>query len=209
MKKWLKNNWLPLISILLGVTAINLSIIRVETLTLSDSWLAWAIGISVTIISIGVVIVLGYQIYNSTTLDKRMKEMFDERTNKVKEDLSISFVRSSTATLYQATGVGIKVDYAIKNFSGMIGTLNTMLGYALALNEAETLSDIAKLIVNSWELATREESYDKQLDHSFLVLAKAVLNRLYASDAQAPRLFEMINQIQSGQSNTTQNPKQE
>lgn len=206
MNTWIKKNWntcLSIIAILLSIYAV----FRTEPVTLSDSWLAWAIGISVTMISIGVVIVLGYQIYNSTTLDKRMKEMFDERTNKVKEDLSISFVRSSTATLYQATGVGIKVDYAIKNYPGMIGTLNTMLGYAVSLNEAETLSDIAKLIFNSWELATRDKSYDKQLDQSFLVLAKAVLTRLSASDVQVPRLYEMIDQIQSGQSNTTQSRK--
>lgn len=206
MNTWIKKNWntcLSIIAILLSIYAV----FRTEPVTLSDSWLAWAIGISVTMISIGVVIVLGYQIYNSTTLDKRMKEMFDERTNKVKEDLSISFVRSSTATLYQATGVGIKVDYAIKNYPGMIGTLNTMLEYAVSLNEAETLSDIAKLIFNSWELATRDKSYDKQLDQSFLVLAKAVLTRLSASDVQVPRLYEMIDQIQSGQSNTTQSRK--
>ena len=60
-----------------------------------------------------------------------MKEMFEERTNKVKEDLTISAARASRATLYQATGIGIKVDYATKDFSGMIRTLKTMLEYAI------------------------------------------------------------------------------
>ena len=71
-------------AIICSVTAL----IRCEPITFTDSWLSWAIGISVTLTSIGVVVILGYQIYNSVTLDKRMKEMFDERTNKVKEDLA-------------------------------------------------------------------------------------------------------------------------
>ncbi|KAB4459611.1 hypothetical protein GAN98_19585 [Bacteroides thetaiotaomicron] len=136
-----------------------------------------------------------------------MKEMFDERTNKVKEDLSISAARASAATLYQATGIGIKVDYATKDFSGMIRTLKTMLEYAINLNDAETLSDIARLIVNSWELINREKSHDKRVDSTLLGIALEVLPRLSASDVQVPRLFEMINQIQSDKSNTPQSQK--
>ena len=71
----------------------------------------------------------------------------------------------------------------------------------------EKLSDIAKLIVNSWELIDREKSHDKQLEPSFLELSQVVLTRLSASDVQVPRLFEMINQIQSEKSNTTQSQK--
>ena len=71
----------------------------------------------------------------------------------------------------------------------------------------EKLSDIAKLIVNSWELIDREKSHDKQLERSFLELSQVVLTRLSASDVQVPRLFEMINQIQSEKSNTTKSQK--
>lgn len=181
--------------------------IRCEPITFTDSFLSWAIGISATLTSIGVVAILGYQIYNSVTLDKRMKEMFDERTNKVKEDLAISAARASDATLYQATSIGIKVDYATKDFSGMIRTLKTMLEYAINLNEADTLSDIARLIVNSWELVNREKSHDKQLERSFLELSYVALTRLSASDVQVPRLLEMINQIESEKSNIVQSQK--
>ena len=121
MKNQIKSywsNWLSIAAIICSVTAL----IRCEPFAFTDSCLSWVIGISIALTSIGVVIVLGYQIYNSATLDKRMKEMFDERTNKVKEDLSISAARASAATLYQATGIGIKVDYATKDFSGMIRT---------------------------------------------------------------------------------------
>ena len=182
MNKQIKKERLSIIAIILSIGSIIYAHFRVETLTLSDSWLAWAIGVSVTIMSIGVVIVLGYQIYNSATLDKRMKEMFDERTNKVKEDLSISAAKASVATLYQATGIGLKVDYATKDFPSMIRTLNTMSEYAISLNEAETLSDIARLIVNCWELVDREKSHDKHMDNSFLNLALGVQSRLSASD---------------------------
>ena len=205
MKNRIKSYWsncLSIAAIICSVTAL----IRCEPITFTDSWLSWAIGISVTLTSIGVVVILGYQIYNSVTLDKRMKEMFDERTNKVKEDLSISAARAS-ATLYQATGIGIKVDYATKDFSGMIRTLKTMLEYAINLNDAETLSDIARLIVNSWELINREKSHDKRVDSTLLGIALEVLPRLSASDVQVPRLFEMINQIQSDKSNTPQSQK--
>ena len=198
MKNWIKSYWNNCLSI---------AAIICEPFAFTDSCLSWVIGISIALTSIGVVIVLGYQIYNSATLDKRMKEMFDERTNKVKEDLSISAARASAATLYQATGIGIKVDYATKDFSGMIRTLKTMLEYAINLNDAETLSDIARLIVNSWELINREKSHDKRVDSTLLGIALEVLPRLSASDVQVPRLFEMINQIQSEKSNTPQSQK--
>ena len=206
MKNQIKSywsNWLSIAAIICSGTAL----IRCEPFAFTDSCLSWVIGISIALTSIGVVIVLGYQIYNSATLDKRMKEMFDERTNKVKEDLSISAARASAATLYQATGIGIKVDYATKDFSGMIRTLKTMLEYAINLNDTETLSDIARLIVNSWELINREKSHDKRVDSTLLGIALEVLPRLSASDVQVPRLFEMINQIQSEKSNTPQSQK--
>ena len=141
MKKRIKSYWSNCLSIAAIICSV-ISLIRCEPFAFTDSCLSWVIGISIALTSIGVVIVLGYQIYNSATLDKRMKEMFDERTNKVKEDLSISAARASAATLYQATGIGIKVDYVTKDFSGMIRTLKTMLEYAINLNDAETLSAI-------------------------------------------------------------------
>ena len=204
MNKQIKKDRLSIIAIILSIGSIIYAHFRVETLTLSDSWLAWAIGVSVTIMSIGVVIVLGYQIYNSATLDKRMKEMFDERTNKVKEDLSISAAKASVATLYQATGIGLKVDYATKDFSSMIRTLNTMSEYAISLNEEETLSDIARLIVNCWEFVDRGKPHDKHMDNSFLKLALGIQSRISASDIQAPRLLYMIHEIQSDKPNASQ-----
>ena len=206
MKNQIKSYWSNLFSIAAIICSVT-ALIRCEPFAFTDSCLSWVIGISIALTSIGVVIVLGYQIYNSATLDKRMKEMFDERTNKVKEDLSISAARASAATLYQATGIGIKVDYATKDFSGMIRTLKTMLEYAINLNDTETLSDIARLIVNSWELINREKSHDKRVDSTLLGIALEVLPRLSASDVQVPRLFEMINQIQSEKSNTPQSQK--
>lgn len=206
MKKRIKSYWSNCLSIAAIICSV-ISLIRCEPFAFTDSCLSWVIGISIALTSIGVVIILGYQIYNSATLDKRMKEMFDERTNKVKEDLSISAARASAATLYQATGIGIKVDYVTKDFSGMIRTLKTMLEYAINLNDAETLSDIARLIVNSWELINREKSHDKRVDSTLLGIALEVLPRLSASDVQVPRLFEMINQIQSEKSNTPQSQK--
>lgn len=207
MEKWFKKNW----NVCLSVLAIIFSIYaayRTEPVNLSDSWLTWAIGISVSLISVGIVIVLGYQIYNSATLDKRMREMFDKKTEEVRESLGISNARAIAAVLYQAESASLKLNLAIKDYKSAIKTLQARLEYAISLNEEERLSEIAELIVNTRTIMIRNsEKYEYSLDNSFLELAQVVLTRLSASDVQVPRLYEMISQIKSEKPNKDQPQK--
>lgn len=194
------DKWILRIAALFSCISLGLSIYavwRVEPIVLSESWLAWAIGISVSMISTGVVAVLGYQIYNSATLDKRMKNMFEEKIEKTREDLAISGVRSTAAVLYQAEAVSLKLDVATSNFESAVKTLRTRLGYAISLSEAERISEIAGIIVNTRIILLKRNKNNSSLDNSFLELAQVALTHLSASDVQVSRLLEMISQIQS------------
>lgn len=197
------NKWILRITVLFSCVSLVLSIWaiwRVEPITLSESWLAWAIGVSVSMISVGIVAVFGYQIYNSATLDKRMKNMFEEKTEKVREDLAISGARSMAAVLYQAEGVSLKLDVATDSFESAVKTLKARLGYAISLSEAERISEIAGIIVNTRIILLQRDINNDSLDNSFLELAQVASAHLSASDVQASRLLEMISQIQSGKS---------
>lgn len=196
MKNWIKSYW----SNCLSITAIICSVIalvRCEPITFTDSYLTWVIGISVALISIGVVIILGYQIYNSVTLDKKMNEMFDKKTEDVRENLAASNARAIAAVLYQAEGVNLKLNVALKDYESAIRTLRARLEYAISLNQKDRLSEIAGLIVNTRTVIIRNNGIcDNSLDNSFLKLAQCVLNHLSASDEQVPRLYKMMGEIQ-------------
>lgn len=195
MKNWIKSYW----SNCLSITAIICSVValvRCETITFTDSCLIWAIGISVTLTSIGVVAILGYQIYNSVTLDKKMNKMFDKKTEDVRENLAASNARAIAAVLYQAEGVNLKLNVALKDYKSAIRTLQARLEYAISLSEKDRLSEIAGLIVNTRTVIIRNNgTYEHSLDNSFLELAQDVLTHLSASDEQVPRLYKMMGEI--------------
>lgn len=201
---WIKRNWLPLLAVVLSVMAL----VRCEPFTFKETNLEWIIGISIAVISLGIVIVLGYQIYNAATLDKRMRDMFDKKTEEVRESLGISNARAIAAVLYQAESASLKLNIALKDHKSTINTLRAKLEYAISLNEEERLNEIARLIVDTRGIIIRNsEKYEYSLDNYFLELAQSVLTRLSASDVQVPRLYELINQILSRKSNEPQ-PKQ-
>lgn len=75
-----------------------------------------------------------------------------------------------------------------------------MLHYATSLNENDTLSDIARLIVVSkrkmFDLGITVQDYEK-VCNSFQELAQTVLTRLSASDPHVPLLLRMVDEIQN------------
>ena len=200
MKNWFKSYWSACLSIIAVVISIA-ALFRTEPLTLSDSFLEWAITICIALISIGVVMVLGYQIYNSTTLDKRMNDMFDKKTEGVRESLSISNARAITAVLYQAEGINLKLAMGTNDYISVSKTLSQMVECAMLLNENDRISDIAKLIANSKLIIDNRGVKIDSLNESFLKLSQVVLTRLPASDVHALQLLHLVQELEASADN--------
>lgn len=209
MISWIKKNALSVIALILSGTAV----LRVDPFVFSESSLSWLLGIAVTVVSVGMVAILGYQIYNASTLEEKYKKAFDERIKEAEEKLSISGVRSTAAVLYQAEGINLKLAIGTKDYISATKTLAKMTEYAMLLNENDRISDIARLIVNTQFIIDGRGIKSNNLDDFFLALARTVLARLPASDANVLQLLSFVEKTETmagnGGRDTPQGQKQE
>ena len=203
MKNWIKSYWnscLSITAIICSVVAICVSLPTKETLGIDY------IGVIVGILSLLVTMLLGWQIWNTIAIEKKIKEEVNQAStllkqdiNKFREDLSISGVRSMTATLYQAESTNLNLSILANDYKGVIRALNILLEYSIALNDPETLSHTAKSIIGA-----KEETYKFLFEpadfeiicNSFLKLSHNVLAHLSASDEQVPQLYQMMDKIE-------------
>lgn len=161
-------------------------------------------GVLVGILSLLVTILVGWQIWSAISIDKKISERVEEARDsltkaieKTREDLGVAGARAMAATLYQAESISLNV-YLLAGkggCNGLIKTLTQMEEYAMALNEYSTLSDFARMIVETKKnidlLDVTGEDYEKVCS-LFLKLSQNVLARLPASDVQVPRLLSLI-----------------
>lgn len=188
MINWLKKNGLSVIAVILS----GVAVLRPAPFVLSDSSLSWLLGLAITIVSVGIVAILGYQIYNASSLEDRYKKAFDTRIKEAEEKLSISGVRSTTAVLYQAEGINLKLSIGINDYISATKTLSKMAEYAILLNESDRISDVAKLVVNTKFIIDQRGVKSSNLDNFFSVLSQNVLTHLSASDVHAPHLWKIV-----------------
>lgn len=213
MKGWIKSYW----SNCLSIAAIICSIVAICVSLPSAPELGFDyIGVIVGILSFLVTLLIGWQIYNAVTIEKKIKEEIEQTSDilkkeiqqannelhksidKTREDLSISGARSMMATLYQTENTFLNVCILAGDYLKAIKTLNVMLEYAIALNEYDRICDVAKTIVNSkYKICNRELNFQDYeiIYNSFLKLSQGVSAHLVASDDQARQLYVMAEEI--------------
>lgn len=214
MKNRIKSYW----SNALSITAIVCSVVAICISLPSNQELGFDyIGAITGILSFLVTILIGWQIYNAVTIERKIKDevkqvsetlkdeikqassALSESIDKTKEDLSIAGARSMATTLYKTENTYLNVCLLVGDYKQTIKTLNIMLEYAIALNEPNGLSEIASIIVDSkYKLCNNvfNQSDHEIIYSSFLRLSQSVLSHLSASDEQVPRLYRMMNEIQ-------------
>lgn len=178
------------------------------------------IGVIVGILSLLVTIILGWQIWSVFAINKKIddkvedisKQMYDkieklnqaltDNINKTQDNLRISGAISTTATLYKAESISLNVCLLAgkQNYRMATNILSQLLEYAIALNDPKTLSDAAKLIVDSKAKMDEDGIMDQDYEticNSFLTLSRNALTHLPASDVQVPRLYQMASMIRT------------
>lgn len=191
---WIKQNWLSLLAVVLSVTAL----VRCEPFTFNETNFEWIIATSVAIISVGLVAVMGFQFYNAFSLDKRMRDMFDEKTKEVRDDIASSAIKSDAGVLYQVNGLKLKFYFATKNYNDMLGTLKCMTDDAVTMNKQELLSDTAKIVINTHKLIERDAPkflQESSVLDQILTVSLAVQNSLLSSDVYARPLMSLIDSL--------------
>lgn len=87
MKQWIKTKWkgiLVIASFILSIT----SLIRCEPIVLTDSWLAWSIGISTSVISIAITAAIAIQVYNSIVSEAKIKRIIESKIKENKDAIN-------------------------------------------------------------------------------------------------------------------------
>lgn len=84
MKNRIKPYWSNCLSIIAIICSI-IAVIRCEPITFTESWLTWAIGISISIISIAITAAIAIQIYNSVVSESKIKRIIENKIIENKE----------------------------------------------------------------------------------------------------------------------------
>lgn len=216
MRKHIKSYW----SNYLSIGAISCSIVTIITVHPSTSELGLDyMGIIVGILSLLVTLLLGWQIWSIISIDKKIndkveylnKEINDkvnsinvslnENINKAQESLQISGARSSIATLYKAEAINLNVCLITgrNNFLKAIHILKTIIEYAVALKDRDTLKDATKILVESKNIMDDSGINPQDFEtiyNFFLESSRIVLENLPASDDQVPQIYQMIKDVQ-------------
>lgn len=77
---WIKKNWLSLIAIVLSITAW----FKFERIAITSQSIEWCFPIGIAIISIGVTVILGVQIWNALSIDRRIKNEVKSAKSEIK-----------------------------------------------------------------------------------------------------------------------------
>jgi hypothetical protein len=213
MKNWAKSYWsncLSIVAIVCSIVAICISLPTNKSLGIDY------IGVIVGILSFLVTMLMGWQIYNAVTIEQKIKDEVNRISDSLKdeinqandklkksiestrEDLSISGVRSMTATLYKIENTYLNVCLLAGDYRKAINTLKIMVEYAIALNEYDRLREIVKTIIDSKQEICKRilEPKDYEIIYSsFLELSQSGLTHLVASDDYARQLYVMMEEI--------------
>lgn len=83
MLKWIKRNGSECLSIM-AILLSSIALLRCDPFVFAESSLSWMLGITVSIIGLGVTTLLGVQIYNAMTIDK----LIDKKLDTMRLDLN-------------------------------------------------------------------------------------------------------------------------
>lgn len=157
--------------------------------------LNWILGLSVSIISIAVTVILGIQVYTLLTIDKRVQKTIQEEREKYKED---------NAQLAEKLK---KFTIAVQRFtSGNIYISNeeycdAFCVFCLAAIDANKLGE-AELTSSSLEQAIRLFDYNKNFNKSDIGMKyadKIKEEMIGISDKKAIAVYNFLSDIQRGE----------
>ncbi len=158
--------------------------------------LTWVIGIFSTVMGACVTAVLGFQIYNSLTLDKRIEKASQKIIQKNTEELKKSEIKTHIACFYRVEGIAFKLNIWKNDFTSAMESLNLMVDYAITLQDPPTLDDAARMVINSYTII---EKYNKEFAHNhiklYLDLAKKVSHHLERGSTYEADLDNFIYQL--------------
>lgn len=175
-------------SLLLSISAICLSL-RFQPFELSPDWMQWGISISTVVLSIAVSVVLVVQVYNSFTLERRIREASEKLLQEKVESLKISDARSAALCMFHIKKEAADIYVRNSDLPACVDCMKLMLHYALALNDLKVSEILASTILSAaHQFDAIPQSYFAIIQN----LARSSLPLFPADHALVPQLYSFL-----------------
>lgn len=198
MKNWIKSYWsncLSIAAIICSVVAICVSLPSAPELGIDY------IGVIVGILSLLVTMLIGWQIYNVITIDKKIRD----EVNKTKSSFikEIEVIKDSSYIALQKLQFKTELinlnSYMSKgNFGQAIESLKSLLDSAIIINETDFFRETAQVISNTKKELNDIYSFPdhrRKLDDIFIEIVQSILAHLSGNDTETPNLINILKEI--------------
>ena len=200
MKNRIKSYWsncLSIAAIICSVVAICVSLPSEPEIGIDY------IGVIVGILSLLVTMLIGWQIYNVITIDKRIEDKVNEVTDSFEKDIKKTKDENEISlkkALYKAEYLELKIQLTEHYPEGVTKCLKTMTQYAIDINNPTYFTEIAKYTIHSKEEICRITIINNNnrillLNNDLIEISQSLLNHLTASDQFAPALLKIVNEL--------------
>ena len=159
------------------------------------------IGVIVGILSLLVTMLIGWQIYNVITIDKKIRD----EVNKAKSSFikEIEVIKDSSYIALQKLQFKTELinlnSYMSKgNFGQAIESLKSLLDSAIIINETDFFRETAQVISNTKKELNDIYSFPDHrriLDDIFIEIVQSILAHLSGNDTETPNLINILKEI--------------
>ena len=160
------------------------------------------IGVIIGILSLLVTMLIGWQIYNVITIDKKISD----EVNKAKSSFikEIEVIKDSSYIALQKLQFKTELinlnSYMSKgNFGQAIESLKSLLDSAIIINETDFFRETAQVISNTKKELNNIYSFPdhrKELDDIFIKIVQSILAHLSGNDTETPNLTNILKEIE-------------
>lgn len=173
MKKWLKNNWLPLIAALLAITAIFLSTIRIEPIDFNNgSMVSFVVGL----MGICATIMVASQIMGLRFSESKIKDMLNDEAEKLRKES----YKSTIDALFKVEVRAANDSYERQEWKHFMTDINLLTSYVIDLNDSQKANEVAKILVEaevSFRFYQNLFKEDKERLHSIILSLVKIMDR--------------------------------
>uniref|UniRef100_UPI0035680BE2 hypothetical protein n=1 Tax=Bacteroides finegoldii TaxID=338188 RepID=UPI0035680BE2 len=171
MKEWLKNNWLSLTAILLAITAICLTIVRVDPINFNDGS---TVTLVVGLMGVCATFMVASQIMGLRTSENKIKSMIKEESMELRK----ASTRTTIMALFRVEVTVISSIVEKEMWDAFVDKIKLLESYAIDLQDAKMANCISDILIKTettfgfYQKLSQEKT--DQLDKSILAIIKLV-----------------------------------
>lgn len=142
MKKWFKKNWLPVIASSLSITAICLTLCRIEPIDFNNgSMVSFVVGL----MGICATIMVASQIMGLRISESKVKSMLNNEVDKLKEESS----RNTIEALFRVEIRAATDSYERQEWKYFMADIDILMSYVKELKDPRKANEVAKVLVDA------------------------------------------------------------